>query len=153
WLLTLAKGQPFTFLDHAVRCGDSLLGVHDRKQLEVLHLSGDKGETPIFVEAVARHLRDAIELRLRIEDMQVTTVEDVEKQEQLLHQAEEKTAALRSAADLLIAETLGAAVMPQIQIAGYIDRWEVGPLQEFSARHLGGRPTFHWPLEFPEVFA
>ena len=29
WLLTLAKDKPFTFLDHAIRCGDSLVGVSD----------------------------------------------------------------------------------------------------------------------------
>ena len=33
WLLTHARGQPFTFLDHAIRCGDSLVGVHDAEQL------------------------------------------------------------------------------------------------------------------------
>ena len=27
WLLTLAKDKPFTFLDHAIRCGDSLVGI------------------------------------------------------------------------------------------------------------------------------
>ena len=29
WLLTLAKDKPFEFLDHAIRCGDSLVGIHD----------------------------------------------------------------------------------------------------------------------------
>ena len=33
WLITLAKNQPFTFLDHALRCGDSLLGVNTRQLL------------------------------------------------------------------------------------------------------------------------
>ena len=28
WLVTLAKGRPFGFLDHNLRCGDSLLGIH-----------------------------------------------------------------------------------------------------------------------------
>lgn len=27
WLVTLAKDEPFTFLDHALRCGDSLVGL------------------------------------------------------------------------------------------------------------------------------
>ena len=27
WLLTLAKDKPFKFLDHAIRCGDSLVGL------------------------------------------------------------------------------------------------------------------------------
>ena len=42
WLLTLAKDKPFTFLDHAIRCGDSLVGV-DAEQLKTFSLDG-KGE-------------------------------------------------------------------------------------------------------------
>ncbi len=34
WLLTLAKDKPFTFLDHSIRCGDSLVGIHDLRQLK-----------------------------------------------------------------------------------------------------------------------
>jgi len=30
WLITMAKNKPFTFLDHNLRCGDSLLGVNER---------------------------------------------------------------------------------------------------------------------------
>jgi hypothetical protein len=33
WLATLAKDHPFTFLDHAIRCGDSLVGL-TRRQIE-----------------------------------------------------------------------------------------------------------------------
>lgn len=33
WLATLAKDHPFTFVDHAIRCGDSLVGL-TRKQIE-----------------------------------------------------------------------------------------------------------------------
>ena len=28
WLITMAQGRPFTFLDHAIKCGDSLVGGH-----------------------------------------------------------------------------------------------------------------------------
>jgi hypothetical protein len=31
WLVTLAKEHPFTFLDHALKCGDSLVGQLVRK--------------------------------------------------------------------------------------------------------------------------
>ena len=34
WLATLAKDHPFTFLDHALRCGDSLVGL-TREQIRV----------------------------------------------------------------------------------------------------------------------
>ena len=41
WLLTLAKDMPFEFLDHAIRCGDSLVGIHDLDQLENFNLTAE----------------------------------------------------------------------------------------------------------------
>jgi hypothetical protein len=39
WLVTLAKGRPFGFLDHNLRCGDSLLGIHRLDQLTQLSMN------------------------------------------------------------------------------------------------------------------
>jgi hypothetical protein len=36
WLATLAKGHPFTFLDHSLRCGDSLVGL-SLNQVRLFH--------------------------------------------------------------------------------------------------------------------
>src|SRR5439155_17340876 len=36
WLVTLAKDHPFTFLDHSLRCGDSLVGL-TREQITAFH--------------------------------------------------------------------------------------------------------------------
>ncbi len=38
WLLTLAKDKPFEFLDHAIRCGDSLVGIQNLDQLRKFDL-------------------------------------------------------------------------------------------------------------------
>jgi hypothetical protein len=38
WLTTMAKERPFTFLDHAFRSGDSLLGVTALDQIAAFHL-------------------------------------------------------------------------------------------------------------------
>ena len=43
WLVTMAKDHPFTFLDHAIKCGDSLLGITDLDQLTWLHLDPAQG--------------------------------------------------------------------------------------------------------------
>lgn len=43
WLVTMAKDHPFTFLDHAIKCGDSLLGITDLDQLTWLHLDPRQG--------------------------------------------------------------------------------------------------------------
>jgi hypothetical protein len=39
----MAKDHPFTFLDHAIKCGDSLLGITDLDQLTWLHLDPSQG--------------------------------------------------------------------------------------------------------------
>jgi hypothetical protein len=41
WLATLAKDLPFTFLDHALRHGDSLVGL-DFEQLKSFHWKPEK---------------------------------------------------------------------------------------------------------------
>ena len=51
WLLTLAKDKPFEFLDHAIRCGDSLVGIHNIDQLRKFNLDG-KGEDNSAVPAI-----------------------------------------------------------------------------------------------------
>ena len=43
WRITMAQGRPFTFLDHAIKCGDSLLGVTSLDQLRRLQLDESAG--------------------------------------------------------------------------------------------------------------
>ena len=40
WLVTLAKDHALTFVDHALRHGDSLIGL-SRKQIETFHWDSD----------------------------------------------------------------------------------------------------------------
>jgi hypothetical protein len=54
WLATLAKDHPFTFLDHSLRSGDSLVGL-GRKQIASLHWEPQKQRT-----TVTKALEDAI---------------------------------------------------------------------------------------------
>lgn len=44
WLITLARDRPFTFLDHAIRNGDSLLGITSIQQLSGLDIEAGRGE-------------------------------------------------------------------------------------------------------------
>jgi hypothetical protein len=54
WLATLAKDHPFTFLDHSLRAGDSLVGL-GRKQISSLHWDAKAQRT-----TVTKALEDAI---------------------------------------------------------------------------------------------
>src|SRR6266545_1200544 len=48
WLTTMRKDRPFTFLDHALRHGDSLLGVTTVDQLEQLTLNPESAESVLL---------------------------------------------------------------------------------------------------------
>lgn len=160
WLLTLAKDKPFEFLDHAIRCGDSLVGLHDLEQLRHFSLKPDADDAVLFKGPLDNAVDEAINLRLKLEDMSSNTVEDVEAQEKLLKEADDRIARLRCAADLLVAaEFWGEGTKDKQEkvrhaavVAGHYV--ENGPTEEFkekAEKERRGQKMFHWPLEFPEV--
>jgi hypothetical protein len=66
WLATLARDHEFTFLDHALKCGDSLVGL-TTAQIAATHW--DTSSPPTFVgKLVSDHLKEAEEGRARIHD-------------------------------------------------------------------------------------
>jgi hypothetical protein len=139
WLLTLQRNKPFTFLDHAIRGGDSLLGV-DLKQLSTWSLSGEGKQSVLFNDDLAF----AADKREGLMKMQYHPAD----QQRMLEAALAKTRRLRAAADLLIA----TAFEPNPDaLAGAVSMGL--DYQESEAQKvLKGRHPFHWPVEFPEVF-
>ncbi len=181
WLVTLQKDRPFTFLDHAIRSGDSLLGVHDPEQLATFHLDPERGRRAhgivSQVDKVARRaLEEAVELRTRLESFPVLDVQDAARKQALLQQAQGLLADLSLAADVLVGAGLVTAGRPErvfdeeVQLLG----GDVGKLLDAGTSEeerlrvkarlvkkrgdlLAGpdgkvRRPFHWALEFPEVF-
>jgi hypothetical protein len=163
WLLTLSKDRPFSFLDHAIRSGDSLLGLHDLEQLRRFTLDRSGKEEVTFNQL---RMTDLIEkasgTRLQIEHINSENIGHVQVQARLLGEAEKQTERLKFAADMLISGYLtparsagerqdaisSAAVMAgQLVLSASSEE-----LREFSARVLGSKRPFHWCLEFPEVF-
>ena len=73
WLITLAKRHPLTFVDHALRHGDSLLGLR-RDQIEWFHWrSGERGFEPtIEFKEVMRSLERVSQLRKRIQESELS---------------------------------------------------------------------------------
>jgi hypothetical protein len=159
-LLTLAKDKPFVFLDHSIRCGDSLVGLHSIDQLRHYSLKPDADDAVLFKGPLDSAVDEAINLRLKLEGMTANTVEDVQRQEKLLIEANEKIARLRCAADLLVAaEFWGESAKDKLErvrhaavkSGHYVEK---GPTQEFeqvAAKERRVQTMFHWPLEFPEV--
>ncbi|HZC05676.1 MAG TPA: type IIL restriction-modification enzyme MmeI [Ktedonobacterales bacterium] len=182
WLVTLDKDRPFTFLDHALRCGDSLLGISDVRQLRQWTLQpADDGvvrQSDFLTPLVARALSIALDKRRQIEAAPALSVADVQAKERLLREAEQAMALVKLGADLLVGsalapdartretrrqQTLGeyATLMTIFQ---HQDEVVVYPSEQDEAQRmlsdlraratelLGANTPFHWPLEFPEVF-
>jgi hypothetical protein len=110
WLITLAKGQPFSFLDHALRCGDSLLGISEIGQLT--HWSLDKGDgaaprqTTFITQQIEEALQVALRERRKIAGMRVREARDADLKAGWLATAEAALALAKLGADLLVASAL-----------------------------------------------
>ncbi len=110
WLETLQKNKPFTFLDHSIRSGDSLLGVTNLEQLENFGLETGKG-TQIRIAAgiYANLLKETVAKRLELESIASDNVLEIERKERLLREAEKAARKVRLIADLLVGFSLETA--------------------------------------------
>lgn len=170
WLITLAKGRPFGFLDHNLRSGDSLLGVHDLDQLLYLDMKPGKGSSKkLFANDIDKAIEAAIAVRTSIRSRPIRDIRDVQAMADMDSEARAELELATLIADALIGEVLvsngknpnTAALSVELgnAIAGQIDalvsikrRAKAGLSKDVSAGKSARRP-FHWPLEFPEVFS
>jgi methylase of polypeptide subunit release factors len=177
WLTTLQKDRPFTFLDHALKPGDSLLGLTSMDQLEQFHIRPEKGRTRVLGSTEIRSwLKDAVAIRQRLERRQVVDIRDAEQKAWWHTAAEGKLAPTKVVADLIVGAALTvspnnwdtwlSALAMEVSSAltaklSDSDReYKISQLRQRTAAMLNGldetsnselRP-FHWVLEFPEVF-
>jgi hypothetical protein len=114
WLVTLAKDRPFSFLDHALKPGDSLLGINDLAQIEHLHLNPARGQELHTTLEEPWHawqsaMKEAIERRRELESFTVLTVREAAIKEGLFRKAEEALRDLKVAGDVVVGAALSTA--------------------------------------------
>jgi hypothetical protein len=112
WLVTLHKHRPFTFLDHAVKCGDSLLGLHAPAQLERFHLVPLRAQTRVvdyLLDEVRQLLAGARALREQLERFTALDVRDAELKARLHRDAEAALERVRVLGDLIVGAALATA--------------------------------------------
>jgi hypothetical protein len=161
WLATLAEDHPFTFLDHALRHGDSLVGL---SRDQIVHFDWEGAEQSILEvsDALRAALKAAEEKRDRIHEL--ADSDDTDEKQRLLHEAEQVTQLVRTVGDLLIAAFFGAKkdrerkALRAATLASFMSALRSQrPIDDSAARLLrvGDHPLppFHWFLEFPEVFS
>ena len=173
WLVTLAHDRPFGFLDHALKCGDSLLGVTRIEQVRYMHLDPGRGKVENktlwfdFERDVAPVVDHAAAIRAELESFPVIEVADAVRKAALHEEAEEDLVRVQELADATVASAIGELagrgtyeqllrrVRSESERSGDTNlKSEIVEL--LNAELPAGRPVrrpFHWPIEFPEVFA
>ena len=157
WLITLQKNKPFTFLDHALRCGDSLVGVSVE---QLWHWNMDTHETTpeLLAGEIRQQLGEVVALRQQLEAVSVETTADQVYKQGLLGQAQTRMTGLQLGADLLVTSYFRSAKKNKqadarkIMLAAYRGECDVPVELQGVLEKVDVRP-FHWELEFPEVFA
>jgi len=108
WLITLAKDRPFSFVDHALRTGDSLLGITDIAQLRAAHLDPRwrQGSLDLGFDEIDAALERALRLRRDLEAFVVRDIPDADRKARLLAESDAALDDARLLGDLVV----GAAV-------------------------------------------
>src|SRR5262249_27541526 len=98
WLATLAREHPFTFLDHALRHGDSLVGL-SREQIACCNWGSEK-QLPLLRGLIDARVSDAQRLREEIQGLAAS--DDVPHKADLLREAEMALADVRLIGDVVV---------------------------------------------------
>ncbi len=185
WIEAHVPGQPLTFLDHRIKCGDSLVGVFDLAVLregipDEAYERDDKEEKTRTRAVRERNRRERRQLPLsadpldidesifdlgllteQVERMPERTVEERLAKQQAYGQlaSNPRMVRLRRACNLwtaaFFADLRDGDAVPT---TGHVRRALAGqanePRVEAAAQALANELRFfHWPLEFPDVFA
>ena len=159
WLVTLSRDQPLTFVDHAIRHGDSLIGLSMR-QIEGFHW---KGDAPQFQEGLeAMHVRELMKRFFEFRE-HIRAAEETGSDEDLHTQWKKAQPVLdpvRFLGDLVLMAFFEGK-QPKEREGKRLDFSEAvvnreAEIYKNRARQLRrDEPPlapFHWEIEFPEVF-
>ena len=153
WLASFVPGLALSYIDHNVRVGNALIGVSDLDQVR------DPREAAGQVSLIAQRVRDAVgrgaKAAAELLELPDRTPDEVQASADAQACAEQQMAGARRLLDLWVSEPLGLA-SAQRELWERWDEIEAGAASrladEASAVAAEAR-AFHWPLEFPEVYA
>jgi hypothetical protein len=171
WLATIAKDRPLSFLDHHLRCGNSLVGARLADLQIGAKKSGKKARTVQSSEAVQPMLFDeeslrqamttAVDMMWLIESNPAQTIYQVKEQEQIYRDLRKKlTDKYNRLANVASATHFGVAIDPAHwkALADYATGRNTIAVPQFETwlqmadAVARNHRFFHWELEFPEVF-
>lgn len=157
WLDSFTLGAPLSFLDHHLKCGNSLIG----SNLEALRNATEKKLFRISLEPLNRAIRNV----LFVSSLSDATYQQVKDSEQKYRDADKNIAGYRILLDILVSEYFGIKEA-KIFLPGVSTTIDLENLRKsINSMHKRDRETiesiekiakeerfFHWEIEFPEVF-
>ncbi|MEO0987901.1 MAG: DNA methyltransferase [Cyanobacteria bacterium J06639_14] len=166
WLVTLARDLPFTFVDHALKCGDSLVGL---TRSEIGAFGKNAVYAPDFFEnhklQVKQSTQKALVIRQEIQKADTQTDADAGEKSKLLANAEEALEPTRLTAKMAVAsfflgENKKQRKENREEFGGKLLGYENGLVSPESIQAIAkslaenDKPIipFNWEVEFPEVF-
>ncbi len=150
WLASFVPGLSLAYLDHNVKVGNSLVGVASAEDL--LDASGASSIPALLV---AQAVEDGASAASALYGLMDRTPEEVARSEAADREARRRVEHADALLDLWVAEPLGlAGARAELWAAAEAIGHGEYPAIVKPARELAdARRAFHWPLEFPEVFA
>ena len=131
WLHSFTVGAPLSFLDHHLRCGDSLVGLRVRDAVNDLQQLGG-----LFAGSAIAGAEAATESMQRIEEMSDADIAEVQESATLFENVEKTTADLRGLLDTLCGVRWLSAGMKKKDKAAL-----EAPLVETLGQHPGNAYT------------
>jgi hypothetical protein len=157
WLVTLSKNLPFTFVDHALKEGDSLVGVSmDRIEEATAAIQLGLFDGP--PRSILQNLAAAREAVFSVDSRNDA---DAEYKQKKLEEQQAVSDTIRQVGDLLVAAffqggNAKARVNLQEERIRELNKGMSAEQIKAIRAELGAGPKgirpFHWELEFPEVF-
>lgn len=162
WLATIAKDKPLSFLDHRLKCGNSLIGTsledlpwHPKKKKQ------DRKQTRIDISGFVKKLVDTTKKLSEISD---DTLDNIKQKEKIFGEFKETLAydMMKTLADVRTSIYFGNEVDERSYGTYTGDAWWSSetewkqrrnrPFAQKAREIADERKYFHWELEFPEVF-
>jgi hypothetical protein len=159
WLVTLAKDHPLTFLDHALRHGDSLVGLTLR-QIEAFRWDQESrvSERAFETMRVRQHIEKVSRLRQQIRSADETVTD--EQLRKIWNGVQSGLSLVRLFGDLIVSAYFEHSDDKKriLRRNEYANAVVNGQAEYFRKRLEESRHAekplvpFHWELEFPEAF-
>ncbi|MFN9835942.1 MAG: Eco57I restriction-modification methylase domain-containing protein, partial [Pseudanabaena sp.] len=155
WLATLAKNYPFTFIDHALKCGDSLVGLTSRE------IGAFESNTQLSLfRPIADLVKDVVSKRLEIQSQDTLSDRDADVKKEKLDAIDADLSPSRRAADAKIAAFFDGKnakdrTNREQEYKQLLAQGTKGELEKLSQNLRSGDRgiiPFNWEIEFPEVF-